>query len=204
MNQEYSLHLNLLCTRKIKAISFASFKLKLRRRRNFTAHSCVAAWGHTSKLPYICILVDSSQVGNLMIPALTASKLASESFKNQGILIRYTGAARTLIFWKIHLQLVLFVFLAACTLARASNMNCWQARIPLCLHASTGGCDARTNPALFSVVVEGEVLRGISVWFILPYTNNTNYLGNLLETLTWIKGITLPNHHLRWPRLRSL
>ena len=89
----------------IKAISFASFKLKLRRRRNFTAHSCVAAaWGHTSKLPYMCILVDSSQLGNLMIPALTASKLASESFKNQGLLIRYIGsfkvAARTLIFFE--------------------------------------------------------------------------------------------------------
>ena len=153
----------------IKAISFASFKLKLRRRRNFTAHSCVAAaWGHTSKLPYMCILVDSSQLGNLMIPALTASKLASESFKNQGLLIRYIGsfkvAARTLIFLKNSPAARVFLFFAACTLARASNMNCWQARIPLCLHASTGDWDARTNPALLSVVVEGEVFeRNFSV-----------------------------------------
>ena len=126
----------------------------------------ISSINSTSKLPYICILVDSSQFGEFFRKSLhwlhRQNLLSIPSpFKNQGLLIRYTGslkvAARTLIFWKIHLQLVLFVFFAACTRARASNMNCWQARIPLCLHASTGGCDARTNPALLSVVIEGEV-----------------------------------------------
>ena len=174
----------------------------------------ISSINSTSKLPYICILVDSSQFGEFFRKSLhwlhRQNLLSIPSpFKNQGLLIRYTGslkvAARTLIFWKIHLQLVLFVFFAACTRARASNMNCWQARISLvssCLNWRLWRSD---KPRSFECCYwRRSFLRGISVWFILPYTNNTNYLGNLLETLTWIKGIPLPNHHLRWPRLRSL